>query len=78
MTIKTFSQHGKREQSMLYATDLSIEGVQKPIKIDTKKSGKVRKNKHANKSEKVRTLKTGRDYSGVVGGRRDGPLSFRF
>ena len=63
---------------MLYATNLSIEGVQKPIKIDTKNSEKVRKNKHAKKSEKVRKWKTFSDLLGVAGGRRDDPLSFRF
>ena len=63
---------------MLYATNLSIEGIQKPIKIDTKNSEKVRKNKHANKSGKVRKLKTLDDRWGRCGGIRDGPLSFRF
>ena len=43
MKSMTFSQHEKREQTIVYASNMSIEGVQKPTKIGSKKVEKYRK-----------------------------------
>ncbi len=57
MKIMTFSQHEKREQTIVYASNMSIEGVQKPTKIGSKKLEKYRKttwNKKHKKAAKCR------------------------
>ena len=43
MTIMTFSQHEKREQTIVYASNMSMEWVQKPTKIGSKKLENYRK-----------------------------------
>ncbi len=45
MKSMTFSQHEKREQTIVYASNMSIEGVQKPTKIGSKKVEKYIKTK---------------------------------
>ncbi len=45
MKIMTFSQHEKREQTIVYASNMSIEGVQKPTKIGSTKLENQRKTK---------------------------------
>ena len=43
MKIMTFSQHEKREQTIVYASNMSMEGVQKPTKRGSEKSEIYRK-----------------------------------
>ena len=70
MKSMTFSQHEKREQTIVYASNMSIEGVQKPTKIGSKKLGKYRKikwKKTPKKSAKCRFYKPVMNWNGKCG-----------
>ena len=53
MKNRVLSQHEKPPNRMVYAANLSIEGGQKPIKMEAKKLENYRKNEIGKKTEKV-------------------------
>ena len=67
MKSMTFSQHEKREQTIVYASNMSMEGVQKPTKIGSKKLENYRKTtlkKQHKKAAKCRFYKPVMNWNG--------------
>ena len=52
MKNRGFSQHEKHPNRMVYAVNLSIEGGQEPVKMESEKLENYRKTKQAKKQKK--------------------------